>query len=407
MSRHRTRPGTSASSASGSPASRGSGSTTELVYDAPSFPLNRTAYSLLGDLSRSQETAYKNQIRGSLHALGHSVYDLQDRLQTQRQRLHQLQTRREERGIVSPDEDRLTSHVQSLERQVDRLTNLAEAAVRDVIDQRIELEDNGAVLDKIYQDAPNDQGNTNGAVTRRQRRVNETAGEAEEEDGDNKDEDEIDQPPPKSILDTYREERIAKKDDHTSKDMYRRYGLENDYNAFKKLWHSGMAGQDGPPLPDPSKWFRADGTPIMGTSIEQLSGESAMDDDIAVAREVISLTCPLSLRQLEEPYSNHKCKHTFERSAILDYLNGSRGPQQCPQTGCSQMFKKSDFATDFYLDEVILRQVQRARQMNEDCEMDVDSDDDVRDQSVIAGPERVMRRGVKQELADRSKREPL
>lgn len=45
--------------------------------------------------------------------------------------------------------------------------------------------------------------------------------------------------------------------------------------------------------------------------------------------------------------------------------------------------------------------------MNEDCEMDVDSDDDVRDQSVIAGPERVMRRGVKQELADRSKREPL
>jgi hypothetical protein len=71
------------------------------------------------------------------------------------------------------------------------------------------------------------------------------------------------------------------------------------------------------------------------------------------------------------------------------------------------MFKKSDFATDFYLDEVILRQIQRARQMNEDCEMDVDSDDDVRDQSVIAGPERVMRRGVKQELADRSKREPL
>ncbi|VUC37998.1 unnamed protein product [Clonostachys rosea] len=407
MSRHRTRPGSSAPSASGSQASRGSGCTTELVYDPPSFPLNRTAYSLLGDLSRSQETTYKNQIRGSLHALGHSVYDLQDRLQTQRQRLHQLQTRREERGIVSPDEARLTSHVQSLERQVDRLTNLSEAAVRDVIDQKVELEEDGNVLGKIYQDAPADQGNTNGAVTRRQRRANEAAEEAEEEGRHNMDEDEIEQPPPKSILDTYREARIAKQDEYTSMDMYRRYGLENDYNAFKKLWHSGLAGQDGPPLPDPSKWFRADGTPIMGTSIEELSGESTMDDDIAVAREVISLTCPLSLRPLEEPYSNHKCKHTFERSAILDYLNGSRGPQQCPQTGCSQMFKRSDFGTDFYLDEVILRQIQRAKKTNEDCEMDVESDDD-QDQSVIAGPERVVRRvGVKQELADRSKREPL
>jgi hypothetical protein len=72
------------------------------------------------------------------------------------------------------------------------------------------------------------------------------------------------------------------------------------------------------------------------------------------AGAVSSLKCPLTLQTFVIPYSNHICKHTFEKEAILDmhkrsavaYLDpkyGGRkprgvaeGPRQleCPSLGC-------------------------------------------------------------------------
>jgi hypothetical protein len=57
------------------------------------------------------------------------------------------------------------------------------------------------------------------------------------------------------------------------------------------------------------------------------------------------------LRYFEEPYSNNICPHTFEKSAIIDYVRNQgvaftqrghtapSGPKRakCPQSGCEQV----------------------------------------------------------------------
>jgi len=76
---------------------------------------------------------------------------------------------------------------------------------------------------------------------------------------------------------------------------------------------------------------------------------------------VSSLKCPLTLQTFKEPYSNHVCKHTFEKSAILQFhrenavsfvdpSQGGRrgrgvpvGPKQlkCPERGCDAVSQKT------------------------------------------------------------------
>lgn len=56
-----------------------------------------------------------------------------------------------------------------------------------------------------------------------------------------------------------------------------------------------------------------------------------------------------------------------------------------------QHFKQSDIHTDFYLDQVVLRRIQRAKQNAQNLDMDVESDDDNdREESVIATGRRGM-----------------
>lgn len=295
-----------------------------VTYQPPSFPLNEIAINKIGDLSSVRDTlAYQNQIKDSLRNLGHGVYDLQDRLLTQRGRLDKTRSQRHERGgDKQPDEEHLEKHVAELEADVEELTRRSEAATRHAIDQRVALEDDTAALGDLY---------TTSMTNRR------AAPGTQEEQGNG---DEM-PPAPPSTLDTLRDSRNRKKAEYDAIPNSERYALDNDYVSFKKLWHDGLTGEDGPPLPDASKWFRADGTPAM-SGAEVLGAVGAnpddSDEDLAVAREVLSLNCPLTLRPLEEPYSNRKCKHTFEKSAILDYLHNGRGQaMQCPQTGCSEV----------------------------------------------------------------------
>ncbi|KAF4125645.1 Zinc-finger of the MIZ type in Nse subunit [Geosmithia morbida] len=351
--------------ASQSPAPTSAVQTVE--YEPPSFPLTDAAAAKLGELSRNRETlAYQVQIKESLRQLALAVYDVNSRLLAERNRLEQMRTRRQDRGTDKlPEEDRLEAHVADLETQVDALSRRCEAATRSAIDQRAALEDEATLLGELYTTA----------TTRR------TQEPPEEQHGEDNEEQQQQPRYVPSTLESLREGASRKRREYDAMPHYQRYALDNDYISFKKLCHDGIAGDDGPPLPDASRWFRDDGTPILSTATNT-NGHGAGaegdgdddDDDVAVAREVISLNCPLTLRLLEEPYSNKKCKHTFEKSAILDYLGNSTGPMQCPQTGCAEMFTRRNFNQDFYLDDVIMHRVQRAKQAQDADEMDVESE---------------------------------
>lgn len=302
--------------------------TTELPeYQPPSCNLNEAAREALGQLSRNRgNLVYNSQLKEAHRFLGGSVGDLHERTRAQKDRLAALQQRREERGLEKTDEEeKLQAHVAEMEEKVNALTDDSERAVRDLIDWRVEFEDEDEILAELHANVTIAHLQN---VDRHEGQNRRTPASDEDPDSD----PETKQPPPPSTLHLFREQRTLKATAHTSMPPYERYALNNDYAAFKKLWHDASAGEDGPPLPDAIRWFNADGQPVM-----REEEDAADDDDIAVAREVLSINCPLTLRPMEQPYSNRKCKHTFEKAAILDYLPMRQDAVQCPQTGCSQV----------------------------------------------------------------------
>ncbi|KAI6784519.1 E3 SUMO-protein ligase-like protein [Emericellopsis cladophorae] len=329
-------------------------------YEPPSFPLSAEAINNIQKLSNGRDASdlwstYKDQVKEALRNLGHSVYDMNDRVKQQQRALAKMQADRAKHGTEkSDDEEKLEQHITALQSEVDELTQRSEFAVRTCIDRNNAIEDDKTILGDLY---------TQSHANFHQRRCRG-------------DEDNV-EAPAESVLTALQQQRAEKNSHWASLENRRKYAQHNDYIAFKKLWHDGAVGDDGPPLADSSKWFKPDGAPVMvalGSSRGPAEDES--DEDIAVAREVVSLNCPLTLRPLEEPYSNTKCKHTFEKDAIKDYLRNATSQVQCPQTGCAEIFSWRTFRDDFYLDQAVLRRIQRAKQAKDNDEMDDDSDED-------------------------------
>ncbi|KAH7271236.1 zinc-finger of the MIZ type in Nse subunit-domain-containing protein [Fusarium solani] len=343
-------------------------------YQPPSCPLSDAARRDLNDLSHARTTVvYQQQLGDSVGLLSSSIGDLHEQLREQRDRLESLRAKRQEKGNEkTPDEERLETHVADLEARVNALTDSFEEAIRVVIDYKAELEDEGLIITDLYNAAAADV-----AQSQRRPRRGDDAESAEEADDDVDSKDLA----ARSILERFKDMRAKKKTDYTAMDMHQRYALNNDYAGFKKLWHDAMAGEDGPPLPDASRWFRPDGRPVMRATTPGAADDDD-DDDIAVAREVLSINCPLTLQPMKQPYSNRKCKHTFEKAALLDYLP-LRGDAQCPQTGCSERFSRSRFDHDFYLDQAMVRRIKRARQAQEQHDMDEDDDEGEEDEDVV------------------------
>lgn len=321
-------------------------------YEPLEYPLDDEARRALEALSTNRKQGrYTRNLKAGSANLGHAVSDIHERLRDRRAHLanqkRRLQKQESEEG--QEELDALETHLDDFARQVDESSREAESTLRLLIDQQFALEDEGKVIGEIYTDATNAQADENTRQLQKERRREEAIEIAqangapippEEED------DEDDKPPPaQSTLDIFRKLQDEKRREYEQLTVQERYAVNNDYASFKKMWRDAAEGEDGPPLPDASRWFGADGAPILPTvaprtgrgrsrTVDQGADDS--DDDIAVAREVTSLRCPLSLQEFVEPYSNKKCKHTFEKSAILDYLPTS-GQVQCPQTGCSQV----------------------------------------------------------------------
>lgn len=305
-------------------------------YEQQACHLSASGRRALGELSSNQEIGtYGNFIKDSVAYIGQGVGDIHERFCKQRERLEGIQRRRQEKNKEkTEEEERLEAHLVEFGQAIDAVTRQSEKSIRDLVDYRVELEDETVVVRDLYTAATTDQHEV---VTRRR------AAEAEEELGQREgEEDSKAAVPSESTLDAFRAKKRQKHGEFQQMTMHQRYAVDNDYAAFKRLWHDAAQGEEGPPLPEASRWFRSDGQPVMssattGTGFEETVADDE-DDDIAVAREIRSINCPLTLVPMVEPYSNHKCKHTFEKSAIRDYLaSARRGSKECPQSGCSQV----------------------------------------------------------------------
>ncbi|KAL2256858.1 hypothetical protein VTK26DRAFT_1023 [Humicola hyalothermophila] len=363
-------------------------------YEPPTHPMDDRTKQKVAAMYNSRDVdsarrAYEKHLSKSSTYLFETVGSINDVLFARKRSLNRMVEKRRAQGIEEKPETEvsLEQYVAELEAVITELTDSSEEALRQVIDCRAELEDQAAVLEMVVQGLNAQQQRPDSqpreSRERRPKRRGVDSDDDEEIDGASGDdtteqpEVAVDAAPPiLGVRDLLENARKAKMDEYTQLTAHQRYALNNDYISFKKNWHDALHPEDQIPLPDPSTWFDEHGRPTKGAP-----ADANQDDDLVVEREIIDLKCPLSLQMMKEPFSNHQCKHTFEKTAIMEFIRSNRGVAKCPV--CSKDLR----IKDLYLDEVILRRIKRAEQAarrGDDDTSDIEPEEDV-DTSVIIG----------------------
>jgi len=283
--------------------------------------------------NRTISKKYEDHLRKSAELLASSVFAVNDRLRDRQGLLVALVEKREQKGGEKNEAEELTERAaESLGRQVPDITLKLETAMRMTVDDQAELVNSKAAAAAMIQQV-NQAHNL-----RRQQSQPRRRHQAVEDDEDEAEAPMEDAPVEVPVVGAVELLEIARKDmikEYNALSAHQRYALQNDYIHFKGLWHEGAHRDDETPLPDASTWFDNDGNPVIRWGGEGAGAGDDDDADLVVEREVRSYTCPLSLRPLRDPYSSHKCKHTFDKEAIFEYL--ANGARQCPVAGCSQV----------------------------------------------------------------------
>ncbi|KAI5866153.1 zinc-finger of the MIZ type in Nse subunit-domain-containing protein [Durotheca rogersii] len=329
-------------------------------YEPLSCPLSTEATRALAELSSAKDTRkYEEHLNNSLKLLSASVRDLNDKYVARKDNLRSLQEKRGENGEKSDRERAEEKALLALKDDVPQLTDECDLAVRSVIDLKVEVEDNRGAMQRMVEKIESE---------------NIALGQRARDDDEDADMADVDITVPLSVLKHETEQAAA---DYAVKSLYEKYGVNNDYIGFKRLWHDAVHGSDGKPLPDASRWF---------TENEGGGGQDD-DEDLIVAEEHFDIHCPLSMAVMEDPYTSVNCKHTFEKTSIVQFLRGVRGGKaQCPQTGCNKEVSLDDFLPDPVVLRRIKRQLETQRASNSDDDDEVDGEDgfDVNDDSSMA-----------------------
>ncbi|KAK4128490.1 hypothetical protein N657DRAFT_563728 [Parathielavia appendiculata] len=368
-------------------------------YEPPSYPMDENFKQKLVSMYANRETdssrrQYEKHLTKSSTYLFESVGSINDILFARKRSLAHMAEKRRARGERDKDdrEVSLEEYVAELDAAITELTDSSEEALRLVIDCRVELEDHQAVLGKVIEGLnaqqappePKPRQPKEKASRRRRAASDDEDGDAgswdaetQEDDDDQDNSDAQDVPPLTGVKKLLEAARQAMTEEYDALSAHQRYAINNDYISFKKSWHDALHPEDQVPLPDPSTWFDEHGRPT-----KDAVADANEDDDLVIEREIIDLKCPLSLQIMKEPYSNHQCKHTFEKAAIMEFIRSNGGMAKCPV--CSKDLR----ITDLYLDVVIQRKVKRAeeaaRRRGVDYTSDIEPEEDD-DSSMIVG----------------------
>lgn len=317
-------------------------------YEPPKCPLSEDHKRLLNDFCTGRlNDTYEKQIAQSATLLSQSVYGINERVTNRKKIAAQNAERAAKRKHGGDDgegddeaaaaAERAESAVQELEEEVLGLATQIEEAMRETIDMQATVEDEKSTL----------RGLPELVAARQQSLVEQAQQDREDAEGD------ADAPdvPGVPTLDVLREACAAKAAEYDRLTPYGKYAVNNKYIDFRQSWHEGLyQNPDNIPLPDATRWFDGNGRPRLEARRDEQQGGAAIegdddngegddddDDDIQIAREKRSFRCPLSLAVIREPYTCGLCKHSFEKSAITEYIrggNGRRRAAECPVPGC-------------------------------------------------------------------------
>lgn len=321
-------------------------------YEAPRCPLAPDYMRQLNDFCTGRiNDTYEKQIAESAKLLSQSVYAINERVTNRRKVAAQIAARAAKRkhGADDGEDDEAAaaaaeSAVRELEEGTLELATQIEEAMREALDMQATLEDEKSTLRNLPE-----------LVAARQQELAQQAQQDREAD----EEGEADAPevPGVPTLDVLKEACDAKAAEYDRLTAYEKYAVNNKYIDFKQSWHEGLySNPDDIPLPDPTRWFDRDGRPKLEVRRDDGEGGEGGDqdgdqdgdeeeDEIQIAREKRSFRCPLSLAMMREPFTCRICKHSFEKSAITEYIKGPNGRgrvAKCPVPGCnvevSQLF---------------------------------------------------------------------
>lgn len=358
-------------------------------YQPPTFPLSDEARRAFSSISGSNELAgaYENQLAKSLKHLPGAVAAVNDRLKARRDDVDAAARRRRNQGTEpTPDDEEVEDALRRLERAVPALARELEAADRAAIDAKRALFDLKAALREVnvtvQQAQPRhqqQQGAGGSDVTTRFEDVEDVDAflatmHADGEEEEN--EDQMGRNGPPGPLKLYRETRANLAAEYAALPAFSKYAENNDYIALKRHWHDGLHPNEDKPMPDASRWFDEDGKP----RLDEEDGGGSDDDEIAYGPAVTSTRCPITLLPFQAPITSRKCKHTFEKSAIVSMFSG-QGEKDCPMGGC---VKKLVFS-DFHEDPIMMRKIERARQQEaRGAESEGEDDDGMADEEADA-----------------------
>ncbi|KAK7716147.1 hypothetical protein SLS64_003299 [Diaporthe eres] len=354
-------------------------------YEPPNCPLTDDHKRQLNDFCTGRiNDTYEKQIAQSAQLLSQSVYSINERVTSRKKTAAQNAERAAKRKHGGDDAEgddeaaaaaeRAEGEVRELEGEVLNLATQIEEAMRQAVDMQAMVEDEKSTLRELPH-----------LVVARQQGVVEQAQQDREADEEDADPPEV---PGVPLLDVLKEAYGAKAAEYDRLSPYEKYAVNNKYIDFRQSWHEGLyQNPDDIPLPDATRWFDRDGRPRLETRKDEQQGgagededmDGDEDDDIQIAREKRSLRCPLALAVIQDPYTCRLCKHSFEKSAITEYIKGGNGRgrvAECPVPGCHV---KTMTLQDLYFDEVLLRRIKRAEQAEREAEArssDQDEDDD-------------------------------
>ncbi|KAK3955190.1 zinc-finger of the MIZ type in Nse subunit-domain-containing protein [Pseudoneurospora amorphoporcata] len=361
-------------------------------YEPPSHPMNDAGRQALANITNNNQEVrkYEDHLSKSATYLREAVGAINDTLFARKSQLTSKIEKRRGRGEAEKGEDEaeLEEYVNKLNGDVTHLTDEIEAALRQVIDYRAQVQGDKLVLDSVMNQVQSQKPRRERPSRKRKaaQRANDDSDEemAGVDDGSGEEEaaEAEDEAPLTGVREALHKAREVRARQYRATSAYDRYASNNEYISFKKMWHDAQHPQDQVPLPDASTWFDNQGRPIR-------DGAPVGDEDLIIEREVQDLTCKLTLRPFREPYANHQCPHVFEKSALLEYLRHTGGKAQCPV--CTKELR----IKDLYLDELMLRKVKRAAlaaRSSEDRSSNADPDERM-DESVLVGESTQLRSG--------------